>query len=104
MGIYNIHITTYHCISLCPTTPTLVISPIDLTKRSRILLERADSLATRADLLLWIPINRRTLPRKADTLQVGALSREIRELKKQAGREVNHPGSRMNRWLYYHVG
>jgi hypothetical protein len=47
---------------------------------------------------------RRTLPRKADTLQVGALSREIRELKKQAGREVNHPGSRMNRWLYYHVG
>jgi hypothetical protein len=44
--------------SLCPTTPTLVISPTDLTKRLRISLARVGSLATRADSLPWIRTSR----------------------------------------------
>ena len=41
--------------------------------------------------------NRRTLPQKAGMLQVEVSSPETRGLKKQVGKEVNHPGSRKSR-------
>merc|ERR1712187_192793 len=92
------HQNTTTTLSLqCPTTQTLVISPTDLTKRLRILLARAGGLAIKADLLLWIQTSRGTSPRKAVMLQAEAFSLETRELKKQAGKEVTHPGNLRSR-------
>lgn len=45
---------TYCTYSQWSTTPTPVISTTVLTKRSSRLLERVDSLATTADLPIWI--------------------------------------------------